>query len=336
MQKLIRGWAHRPGRHCASTVLSDLTHFYGPGLSEPLCFGLGAGLGFYYLEGDFFSPTRMIMTRSQLLEPNFFHSLGLKFDWLTEPDPAAGWDAIKKQTDAGIPVLLRADIFHLDYYHSKTHFPFHIILFWGYDDKKNTVFIADTGWEGLQEIPAASLSNARYVKLPYHQAQGEYFPVMLPESFKGLGEKAKKALMMQAAHMNGQNGNDTNAYRWMRKVAERILQWPAANDSSWCLRWAYQTIEKRGTGGGGFRKMYADFLEELCAMDPAVRGVANPAEMARIGVRWTELSMLLKEASEKKPVPESDLKIASAIFSELAEREQELFSRAVNKLEQAG
>ena len=336
MQKLIRGWAHQPGRHCASTVLSDLTNFYGPRLSEPLCFGIGAGLGFYYLEGDVFSPTRMIMTRSQVLEPNFFHNLDLKFDWRTEPDPESGWKSIANQTDAGVPVLLRADIFHLDYYNSKTHFPFHIILFWGYDDEKNTAFVADTGWEGLQEIPVESLSGSRYVKLPYFEAQGEYFPVVLPKKFDGLGKRAKKAISIQADHLNGRNGSDTDAYRWMREVAERILEWPSAKDFHWCLRWAYQTIEKRGTGGGAFRKMYADFLQELCAMDPGVRQVANPGDMAEIGERWTELSRLLKEASEKKPVPESDLKKASGIFSELADREQEFFERAGERLKQAG
>jgi hypothetical protein len=334
MRKLIPGWVHVPGRHCASTVLSDLTRFYGPDLSEPFCFGLGAGLGFYYLEGDALSPTRMIMTRSEKLEPDFFRNLGLEFSWRTDPDPESGGRAIKAATDSGTPVLLRADIFHLDYYNSKTHFPLHIILFWGHDPEQRTAFVADTGWEGLQEIPDASLSRARYVELPYHRGQGEFFPVVLPQRFKGLVEKARTAMLAQANGLLDQAG--PGGISGLRQVAKKIEQWAAAKDASWCFRWAYQIIEKRGTGGGAFRKIYAEFLSEAAGKDPLVSQFAKPEDMARIGERWTELSAMLKDASEKNPVPAQELKKIAGVFRELADREQEFFGRVREKFKQAG
>jgi hypothetical protein len=336
MQKIIQGWVHRPGKHCASTVLSDLAHFYGHGLSEAFCLGLGAGLGFFYLEGEALTPTRMLMTRSQDLEGNFFRNLGIRFEWKTEQDPKQGWKAVKECIDRNIPVLLRADIFHLDHYQSKTHFPLHVILLWGYDDGKQSVFIADTGFEGLMEIPMESLSKARYSRVPVYSGSGEFFPVVLPKKIKGLDAKAKKAIKLQAKQLEANDGfqgmEEFSAYGAIRKVSERIFSWPEAKDASWCFRWAYQIIERRGTGGGAFRKLYADFLKEAAKISEEIAQFAPASEMEMIGGQWSQLSMLLKEMSEKNPVAERDLKKVSAAFRELAEKEESFFDRASKRL----
>ena len=49
-------------------------------------------------------------------------------------------------------------------------------------------------------------------------------------------------------------------------------------------------IERRGTGGGNFRRMYARFLEEA--------GYEESALAAEAAERWTELAAALHEASE--------------------------------------
>jgi len=329
---------HRPGKHCASTVLSDLTHFYGPGLSEPFCLGLGAGLGFYYVEGELFSPTRMIMTRSQDLEANFFRILGQEFDWKYAKTPEQGWLKVKKLIDEGIPVLLHADIFYLDHYKSKTHFPLHVILLWGYDDAKAAAYVADTGWEGLIELPLASLSKARYSKLTYYESKGGYFPALLPARIFGLEDRARKAILTQAEQISGNcvQGNFGCGYPAMRRVAERIQEWPGAKDASWCFRWAYQTIERRGTGGGAFRKLYADFLKEAGKLNPEIAEFASFHDMQIIAAKWSSLSLLLKEISEKNPIPAAEVRKASKIWSEIADREQSFFERAKQKLRATG
>ncbi|PIP42692.1 MAG: hypothetical protein COX19_00160 [Desulfobacterales bacterium CG23_combo_of_CG06-09_8_20_14_all_51_8] len=40
---------HQPGRHCASSAISDLVRFHGYVLTEAMCFGIGEGLGIWYL-----------------------------------------------------------------------------------------------------------------------------------------------------------------------------------------------------------------------------------------------------------------------------------------------
>lgn len=327
MRKLIQGWVHRPGKHCASTVLSDLCHFYGLNLSEAFCLGLGAGLGFFYAESDALNPTRMIMTRSQSLEANFFRNLEMEFEWRTEPEPEQGWEKVKQCLDQNVPVLLRADIFHLDHYKSQTHFPLHIILIWGYDQEKNIAYIADTGWEGLIEIPLGSLSKARYSRIPFAANRGEYFPVVLPPKIEGLEQKARNAVKLQAAEMR-----DSGCHAAVRKAGESVGSWPQAKDAGWCFRWAYQIIERRGTGGGAFRKIYAQFLKEAGQISPEFAQFAPAGEMEIIGDKWTELSMLLKALSEAEPPKEPELNKARGLFLDLASREQSFFEQAEKKL----
>jgi hypothetical protein len=52
------------------------------------------------------------------------------------------------------------------------------------------------------------------------------------------------------------------ASKALEKMRNELAMWKDFNDWQWACRFAYQVIEKRGTGGGGFRLMYADFLED--------------------------------------------------------------------------
>ena len=43
----------------------------------------------------------------------------------------------------------------------------------------------------------------------------------------------------------------------MRRFAAEVASWPeVAEDWQWCARFLYQVVERRGTGGGNFRRMY--------------------------------------------------------------------------------
>ncbi|MEZ4606402.1 MAG: DUF4872 domain-containing protein [Deinococcales bacterium] len=69
--------------------------------------------------------------------------------------------------------------------------------------------------------------------------------------------------------------------------------WKDLPDLNWAARFAYQAIEKRGTGGGNFRLLYADFIQELNLMmgfDPLLaQGFRQAAKM------WSDLGASFKE-----------------------------------------
>jgi hypothetical protein len=328
--RLIPGWLHNPGWHCASTALSDAATFLGHPLSEPMCFGLGAGLGFAFLSGDVFYPTRFIATRSRILETNFFQNLGLPRPWLQDPDPDHALAEAKALVDQGIPVLMRADLFHLDYYQSKAHFPGHVILFWGYDDEAGTALVADTERPGLQSVPLASLQKARYSDQPGYTTSADHLWVdwKLPSS--DLRPALRRALCKQANDLFNPEYAEAGIFGYpaLKRAVADLPQWGRAKDWQWSARWFYQVIEKRGTGGGAFRKLYARFLEEAAGLDPAVAKLAPAREMFAIAEKWSELSRLLKSISEKEKPEGFDQ--AAALLSEIQEHEQGMMERILS------
>ena len=88
-------------------------------------------------------------------------------------------------------------------------------------------------------------------------------------------------LYVSTVRASEKSGAITEALRRFAAEAER---WPSdAKDWQWCARFAYQVIERRGTGGGNFRLMYSRFLEEAGYQDDAGRA-RHAAE------NWTALA----------------------------------------------
>ena len=326
-KKLIPGWTHHPGWHCASTALADAAAFLGRPLSEAMCFGLGAGLGFAYIPGDFLNPTRFTATRSRILETNFFLNLGLERAWLMDPDPEHALVEIKAAADRGVPTLLRADIFHLDYYQTKTHFPGHVILFWGYDDATGEAFVADTERPELQPVPQQSLKQARYSKQPGYPTQADHLWVDWTWPSRDLRPAVRRALLKQAGDLFKPEFGEANIFGFpaLKRAVNEMPNWGQAKDWQWSARWLYQVIEKRGTGGGAFRKLYGLFLREAAALFPELEKIAPAAEMLAIAERWSELSRRLKEISEKEKPGGFDR--AAALLAEIYERERAMMEK---------
>jgi hypothetical protein len=92
------------------------------------------------------------------------------------------------------------------------------------------------------------------------------------------------------------------------------------------VRFAYQNVERRGTGGGCFRRMYADFLATAADSVAAVPENAGD-RMHEIAADWTDVGTTLKDASERDPAEMGPLlEDAAASVRDLADREERLFS----------
>lgn len=318
---------HAPGRHCASSALRDVAHYSGHALSEAMCFGLGAGLGFVYLEGGSLSPSRLFHCRSPDLEGTFFRRLGIDFRWRTTADARSAWEEVRILLDQGIPVLVQTDLRCLPYYRSRTHFTGHVICIWGYDEDQGVAYVADTHFPGLQAIALDDLAAARTSSAPPCPLSGNYFPGALPAALPPLAPLVRAALEEQATTMlAGVAGSEPAAWgvAGMRTLETALPEWPDAPDVSWCARFAYQVIERRGTGGGGFRFVYRDFLREAQELCPELRASGLPRRMEEVATAWSELAMELKKLSEK---PERNgFVAAAALVAGIARAEEDFWT----------
>lgn len=296
----LQGFTHHPGAHCGSTALNNLARFYGHPLTEPLCFGLGEGLGFMTVVLPGRSPSHLAMGRNPFLEERFFHNLGIPFQWAQSPDAKEAWRAAREAIDRNAPVLLKTDLHYLPYYHSKTHFSGHVVVLTGYDEQGGEAILSDTHFETLQNVSIDELAQARKSRHPPSPLENHFhvverFPIpddLAPVLCRAIAHQAKSMLepLEYGAAKAGAPG--------MEHLARTFGEWAQAPDWSWCARFAYQIIERRGTGGGNFRRLYARFLAEAESRLPGKGLSGLSARMEAIADRWTDLATHLKEVSE--------------------------------------
>jgi butirosin biosynthesis protein H-like/uncharacterized protein DUF4872 len=294
----VPGFAHTPGNHCGSTALRNLLAFHGVEISEEMAFGLGAGAGFYYLAMDDSSPSRWFNGRTARLEEGFRELTGATLEMRTfaTEEGEAAWEAARSEVDAGNPALLLTDIYYLDHYGNSAHFPGHAVVLAGYDDE--AAHLSDTGFEELQATRLENLARARHSGHPAYPLEGHMFTVGEAIDRAQLEAAVPRAIDRAVSEMLEPPFGEFAGVPALERLAAEAGSWPeVVEDWQWCARFAYQVIERRGTGGGCFRLMYSRFLEE------AGRDEAPLA--AEAAVRWTALAEAFKAASEsEEPRPE--------------------------------
>lgn len=353
----VDGYGHRPGEHCGSTSLWNLATFYGWGTDEawrdggdagdrgdggiaydePTCFGLGEGLGFRYFELPE-SPWRAFFGRPPWLETAMLENLGIGYEERQDDDFGAAWADLRRSVDADRPVMLFTDLYYLDYFDTSTHFAAHSLLAVGYeggpDPGEGTVVLSDSEFDDIQELPADRLRAAitsRHV-LPLECRR---LWVTDPRPDRSFEDAVRRAIPSTARHLLGHPGSErtpeqgmgTHGIEGIRAFAEDLPGFLDLPDPSWAVRFAYQNVERRGTGGGAFRRLYADFLATAAARVPEVPPEAGE-RMAGIADAWTDLGMDLKDVSEAEDEDRirDGLETAREDLLSIADREERLFA----------
>lgn len=314
----VPGYVHAPGLHCGSTALRNLLAFHGIEIGEEMAFGLGAGPSFYYVAFEDASPSRWFNGRTARLEENFGKLTGAALELRTfEHGDDEAWRAARAAVDSGSPVLLLTDIYHLDHYGSSARFPGHAVVLAGYDDE--FAYLSDTGFGELQKTRLENLERARHGDHPAYPLAGHMFVASGEVDAEQLHAAAPAAIeravrTMLEPEFPGFSGLDA-----VRRLAEEAGAWPQVTaDWQWCARFGYQTIERRGTGGGAFRLMYSRFLEQV--------GRPESDLAAAAATEWTGLAEALRAASESDD-PEAALwrQVDDAVHR-VAEAEERLWS----------
>jgi hypothetical protein len=288
----VPGYEHTPGHHCGSTALRNLLAFHGVELSEEMAFGLGAGACFYYVTIPDASPSRWFNGRTARLEETFDELTGAALRMSTfEPGDGGAWEAARAEVDAGNPVLLLTDLYHLDHYGNSAHFPGHAVVLAGYDEE--VAHLSDTGFEQLQTTRLENLDRARHSGHPAYPLAGHMFTASGAVSPERLRAAVPAAIERAAGAMLEPEFGEFSGLGAVRRLAAEAGSWPeVAEDWQWCARFGYQVIERRGTGGGAFRLMYSRFLEEAGRPEAPLAADAAAA--------WTELAEAFRAASERE------------------------------------
>jgi hypothetical protein len=294
--RIVKDFEHHTGIHCGSTAMADILRHAGIELSEAMVFGLGSGLGVYYLKSEHMSPSRQIMGRHFRLEENCAEALGLELRPHFEGDNQAAWAGVKAAIDEDRPVLVQCDLCELPYWGSTTPFNGHKIAVVGYNDATGEVLVADTHFEGLQRISAEALERARASTAPPSMGNQNVWWTLEPGDTRPLDEAVELALERNAAQME-EDSSGFGGLAALEQFAAEVVSWRELDDAAWAYRFAFQCIEKRGTGGGNFRYLYRDFLNEAGEHVPSILQAQLAVSMTRTASSWSTLARYLEAMS---------------------------------------
>jgi Butirosin biosynthesis protein H, N-terminal/Domain of unknown function (DUF4872) len=275
---------HRRAGHCGSGALRDLLEFHGLSwgpepLSEGMVFGLGAGLGFAYVEWPEMDPPIYLVGRTAGLERDICANLTIDLDLRQTDDPAEGWAVLRAALDAGQPTMVWADIRHLEYLRVRLQMTMHDIVITGYDEDQGVAFVADNDRDEIQRCSLEALARARHSDgFPRPNRHGTWlmdFPDRLPPA----RETVRRAVL--AAVINMRTGGES-----LEASADALglagAQTLAANFDDWPVRFGERLdaalrglrvfVVKAGTGGALFRSLHARFLHDSAQLldDPAL------------------------------------------------------------------
>jgi hypothetical protein len=328
MRFTVPGYVHRRGIHCGSSAMRNLLAFRGIPLSEALCFGLGSGAGFLYVRSLPVPPGTAVHGRIMEMERELCGALGIPFLEKEEPDAEAGWERAREAVLAGHPVLVSTDIADLDYFDTRTHFSGHRVVLMGVDDEREEAVLSDSERDAPQGVPVASLKRARSSTVPPYPMGNRWCVVSPGGRLRPAAEAIPVALRKNALMMLDPPPGDHNGVAGMRLLAEEIPAWPEmTGDWVFAARFGYQLIEKRGTGGGFFRRLYARYLEEASALRPELAGANLHGAMEDLAGGWTEIAAVLKTLSETRDA--ARFRDAAALIRSRADAEERFWEKAL-------
>lgn len=287
------------GQNCEIAVIGNLLKHKGLLLSEPMLFGIGEGLGFFFWDSKQLGyPILLGRCKQDVLTENIVHSLGITLEINETTSQVKAWNFLKSKIDKGIPVGLKLDCYYLDYFTQKIHFPAHYVTMYGYDETHG--YLIDTVQQDVcVKSRLSSISEARNAQGPMSSRNRAYSisnALELPDM--------KKAIVT-ALHKNAQaylNPPISNANaEGIKKTANLVTKWVERPEmTNEIIIQTGVLMEKGGTGGGLFRNLYRDFLEESNRLFPEL-GLKNVHQLfCEIAPMWTEVSKLMIDAGETK------------------------------------
>ncbi|WP_182872827.1 MULTISPECIES: BtrH N-terminal domain-containing protein [unclassified Microbispora] len=307
-------------RHCETTALGVLLRHEGLDLSEPMLFGLGSGLSFVYWDSKAM-PIPFLGGRVKPFELTRNLAARLELTLATEETTSSrkAWENVASRVDAGRPVGLQLDCYHLDYFRSKVHFGGHVVAMYGYDEHE--VYLVDTDQQGgAVRTGRDGLARARAERGPM-TARNRSFTITLPARplnwqdhiIPAIRDCADAFLAAPIANLG---------HRGIEKAGKLVPGWLLrAAEPRRDLPQAALLMEKGGTGGALFRALYRDFLDECTRLidDGGLRtGHRLYAEAAGL---WTEVSVLIAKAGESGDA--GHLEQAGVILRDLSRLEED-------------
>jgi hypothetical protein len=322
--------------HCESGAVTSLLNNAGLDITEPLVFGISSGIffGYFHKMKSFTFPTFIVRNKPGSIRDNLAKRLGIKFHTEQFHIPDEGMKRLDELLEKNIPVAVQVDFFYMDYLPEweRVHINVHFIVVVGKTGSK--YIISDSYFPNLVELEPASLRKARF-------AGGS----MSPKGFLFYPESIPKEIDYKKAILKGTKKACFNmlkiplpflGIKGIRMFAKKIVDWPYfARDMEHLSHEVMKInilLEDQGTGGAGFRFMYASFLQQGSVILCKPEWNELSKEMMEIGDGWREISLFASRIGKNRELGPDRLKELGNMLIGRAEVEERFFRRLKDSL----
>jgi hypothetical protein len=299
----LRPLEHRQYAHCESGVVTALLRRQGLDLSEPMVFGITGGLTFAYI--PLIRITNMPIISYRMFPGSIIRgavkNLAVEFKTRKYRDKGEALAELTQLIDGGEIVGLQTSVYWLPYFPPEMRFQFnaHNLIVYGREGEE--FLVSDPVFEHAVRIKAVDLQNARFARGTLAPKGFMYYPVRVNPSVD-LREAIRKSIK-RTVHMMlyapvpfiGVKG-----IHYLAKKIERLDVREELRTIRLFLGHIVRMQEEIGTGGGGFRFMYAAFLQEAWKLlGSAPLGEASQM-MTEAGDMWRRFALACAKACKSK------------------------------------
>ncbi|MBQ0788291.1 MAG: BtrH N-terminal domain-containing protein [Oceanihabitans sp.] len=325
-------FTHHQSAHCENGVVSNLMKHHGFNVSEPMVFGIGSGLLFCYIPFLKVNHAPAITYRAMpgFIFKRFAKRVGIKIEREKFKDPKKAKAVLDENLNNNNPVGLQVGVYNLTYFPDEYRFHFNAHNLVVYGKEEETYLISDPVMETVTTLTDKELEKVRFAKGALPPKGHIYYPTNFPKELdlekailKGIKHTCRD--MLAPMPVLGVKG--------IRFTAKQIRKWPkklGVKKANHYLGQIVRMQEEIGTGGGGFRYIFAAFLQESSKIlnNPKLADLSK--EMTQIGDLWRDFAVDASRIYKNRGAKADGYNEVASQLETIADKE-EVFFKALKK-----
>ncbi len=322
---------HRQAAHCESGVTSSLLRISSEGkITEPLAFGIGAGLFFVYVPFLKINhgPAIAYRTFPGQIFKRACRSLDIPLVRKKFRSKEQAEAFLQECISNGHSVGCQVGVYYLPYFPKeyRFHFNAHNLIVYGME--QGNYLISDPIMEYTTTLSRSELERVRFAKGPLAPRGHLYYTkngaVIADEQIK---QAIKMGIKKNVNSMLFTPFNFTGV-RGIKSTGKKIKKWRdklGLGKAGLYLAQMVRMQEEIGTGGGGFRYIYAAFLQEAHAYFQHDELLEISKSFTAVGDLWRTAAVQAAGIYKGRIGSQEDFNVMGDYLEEIAELEKKAF-----------
>jgi hypothetical protein len=308
--------------------MSAMLRHYGLELSEPMVFGLSNAMTFAYLPFLKLGGLPLIAYRSmpKSIIKNLQKNLNLKMKLETFSNAQKSQERLDELLREGKIVGAQTSVYWLEYFPEEMRFHFNAHNLIIYDKEGDEYLISDPVFENPVRCSSKSLTKARSVKGVMAPKGLLYYPEFVPKEVDLKPIIAKN--IKKTAKMMLNTPVPIAGLRGIKYLAKSIAKLKKKDKRYAKLFLAHivRMQEEIGTGGAGFRYIYASFLQEAAELFENDATLLEASKMLlEVGDKWRDFALVV--AKELKAKREIEYALIAEMLENISNEEAKVYKK---------